>query len=94
MRVVLLIDTDGDTVRRIGDLRNRVDDQAVIFFAVTRSNDIKSVTDIEERRQIVFVGGFTVLRNIFFCQLFGERVELCLPYVSVFALSRRVIWCS
>ena len=48
MRIVLFIDADGDTVRCIGDLRNRVDDQPVIFFAVIGCYDIKTVTDIEE----------------------------------------------
>ena len=34
MGVVILIDRNGDSVRRIRDLRNRVDNKSVVLFAV------------------------------------------------------------
>ena len=49
VRIILFVDSNGDAVGRIGNLRDGVDNQAVVFFAIVGGNDIEPVSDFEER---------------------------------------------
>ena len=49
MRVICLVDGDGDALGRIGELRSGIDDAAVVLFAVPCRQDEQTVGEREER---------------------------------------------
>ena len=81
MRVVLLVDADRDTVRLAGELRNGVDDAAVVLLAVVAGHDVQAIADVEQRGEIVLVRGFAVAGFVFLAQLRRHCVDLLLVFV-------------
>ena len=69
VRIVVLIDRNRDSVRRICDLRYCVYDKSVILLAVIRRYNIEAVADIEKSRKVIFVSRFAVLCNIITAKL-------------------------
>ncbi len=78
MRVILLIDADGDTVRGISHLCYGIDDQAVVLFTVIGSNDIQAISDIEQGSHIMLISGSAILGDIILTQFIGQLFDLFL----------------
>ena len=76
MRIVVFIDYHGYPVRRISNLSNCIYNQSIVLFAVVRGNNIQTVADFEKCGKIVFIGGFTPLRNILPAKLIGKGFKL------------------
>ena len=82
VRIVGLIYGDGDPVRGVGDLRNRVDDESIVLLAVVGGHDIEAVTDIEQCGEIVLIRSLAVLRNVIGAKLVRKRLELVLALIT------------
>lgn len=54
VRVVLLVNANGDAVGRVCNLGNGVNDKSVVLFAVVRGNNIQTVADVEQSGEVVF----------------------------------------
>ena len=76
VRVVLLVNANGDAVGRVCNLGNGVDDKSVVLFAVVRGNNIQTVADVEQSGEVVFVRGVGVLSHIVLAKLVGKRFKL------------------
>ena len=76
MRIIALVDGNSNTVRCVGYLRNRIDDQTVIFLSIVGSNDIKTVTDIEQSGKVVLVCGCILVCKIFLTEFFDQCIDL------------------
>ena len=62
--IVLLIDDNGNSVRLVRNLCDGVNDKTVIFFTVVARNDVKTVSEMKEGGEVVFIGNFTAVGNI------------------------------
>ena len=76
VRIVLLVDADRDAVRLAGDLCDGVADETVIIFSVIGSDDVETVTDLEESCQIVLVRGFLMLVDIVCAEFRSQVLDL------------------
>ena len=77
VRVVLLVDNDRHAVGRVGYLHYGVNDKSVVLFAVTAGDNVKTVADLEQSGEIVFVGLGAVVCDIVAAELVGKSVKLC-----------------
>lgn len=67
--IILLVDGDGDAVGGVGDLRNGIDDQAVVLAAVAGCDHVQAVADVEQRVQIVLVRRLVLPGEVVLAQL-------------------------
>ena len=57
VRIVILVDCNGDSVGGVCNLSYGVYDKSVVTLAVVRGYNIQSVTYIEKCRKVVLIGG-------------------------------------
>ena len=76
MGIIFLVDGDGDAVGGVCHLGYGVDDESVVLFAVVRGHYVQTVADVEKGGQIVLVGSFILLCQIFAAQLVRKGLEL------------------
>ena len=85
VRVVGFVDIHSYTVRRVGKLCYRVDNQTVVLLSVVGCNHIQTVSDTEKSGKIILVGSFRRLGDI----LLAELVSHCLKLIFVFRADSR-----
>ena len=78
--IILLVYGHGNAVRGVCYLRHGVYDKPVILFAVVGGDDIKPVSDIEERGRVILFGGVSAQGDIVAAQLLGKRFKLAAAF--------------
>ena len=80
MGIVGFVDIDSNAVRIVCELCNRVDDKAVVFFAIIGGHHIEAVADAEQSGHIIFIGKVIAFCNV----LLAELVSHCFHLFAVF----------
>ena len=83
MRIVLFVYRYRYAVWRIRDLRNRINNKAVVLPAVVRGDDVEAVAYLEQRRHVVFIRKLWRTRYVVAAKLVGH----CLDLLNVFGLN-------
>ena len=81
MGIIIFIDGNRDPVRRIGNLRYCIDDQAIVLLPVVGGHYIQAVSDLKQSGQVIFVGCFILLCQIVAAEFFGQGLKLCVAVV-------------